>query len=47
MEQASGSIMTGIRVFSAHLPLTSLLYSIATVVVVLYCFSTLLGLLYI
>ena len=25
MEQASGSIMTGIRVFSAHLPLTSLL----------------------
>ena len=27
MKQASGSIMTGIRAFSAHLPLTSLLWS--------------------
>ena len=26
MEQASGSIMTGIRAFSAHLPLTTLLW---------------------
>ena len=44
MEQASGSTMTGIRAFSAHLPLTSLLlfyyYSIITVVA-LYCFSAL------
>ena len=27
MEQASGSIMTGIRAFSAHLPFTSLLWT--------------------
>ena len=40
MEQARGSIMTGIRAFSAHLPLTSILYyyyySIS--IVALYCF---------
>ena len=39
MDQASGSIMTGIRASSVHLPLTSLLYSIT--VVALYCFSAL------
>ena len=47
MEQASGSTMTGIRAFSAHLPLTSLLlfYYYYITVVTLYCFSAL-GILY-
>ena len=35
MEQASGSAITGIRAFSAHLPLTSLLYS-TTILLLLF-----------
>ena len=42
MEQASGSILTGIRAFSAHLlSLTCLFYYYSITVVVLYCSSVL------